>query len=337
MPRAGRSLDCGWRSMLSDLPWLHDSGSRLAQILSSQRLPAGLLLYGPRGLGRHRLACAVAQIRFCRHPGSGLKSCEECPACMQVRAGSHPDLLQVRPEAENSAIKIESIRDLSRRLALSSGSSGARIAIISPAERLSIAAANALLKTLEEPSPGVTLILVSNASGGLPATVLSRCQRVRVSPPSTESALRWLNQRQERTDWSIWLTLAGGAPLGALTLARTLPDDVSALLDSLIQVVNGRRDPLQFASQAAEWPLEQLIGLITWLLRVATRAWVHAPLPDSVWTRQIAQASHLADGRRLVRAWQEAHGLLAEIQGLNPALARERLILLTMQAFRSAR
>lgn len=246
-------------------------------------------------------------------------------------------MLQIRPETEKSAIKVELIRELSRRLALSSGSSGARIAIISPAERLSVAAANALLKTLEEPSPEVTLILVGNASGGLPATILSRCQRVRVSPPPAELALRWLNQRRERTDWPIWLTLAGDAPLGALALARTLPDDAAALVESLVQVVSGRRDPLQFASQAAEWPLEQLIGLVTWFLRVAARAWARAPLSDSAWTGKIVQASRLADGRRLVHAWQEAHRLLPEVQGLNPALARERLILLTMQAFRPAR
>lgn len=194
-----------------------------------ERLPHALLLKGPAGVGKRDLALALAQWLLCEEPGEA-GACGRCDACNWFSQGNHPDFRLVEPidpDAEESdkpakkggrQINVESIRAMTEFLTLSAHRGGWRTAVIHPAEHMNVAAANALLKTLEEPPPRVLLLLVTHQPGRLLPTVLSRCRQVAVKAPQTEEALTWLDAAGVATPRAV-LAEAGGAPLAALAYA----------------------------------------------------------------------------------------------------------------------
>ena len=212
------------------LPWQQDAWRALAARLSAAKLPHGLLITGQTGVGKQLFAAAFARLALCRDPKDD-RACGACNACAQFDAGSHPDFYHVSFEqrkgkaGEEGALKlnisVEQVRDLIGDLQLRSHQSGRKVAVIEPADGMSTAAANSLLKTLEEPPADTILLLVSSAPGRLPATIRSRCQVVALPAPETSQALAWLQARGTRDDWAILLAFCGGAPLAALDLAAT--------------------------------------------------------------------------------------------------------------------
>jgi DNA polymerase-3 subunit delta' len=132
----------------------------------------------------------------------------------------HPDLLVIRPPPEKATIRVEQIRGLIEFLHLKSHQGGARVVLIWPAEAMNPSAANSLLKTLEEPPPGSALVLVAPSAAALPATILSRCHRERISTPPREIARAWLESEHGEGPWDLLLEFAVGAPLEALALHR---------------------------------------------------------------------------------------------------------------------
>ncbi|MGH8224850.1 MAG: DNA polymerase III subunit delta' [Gammaproteobacteria bacterium] len=316
-----------------EFPWLADPWSRVARALEADRMPAGLLILGRPGLGRMQFAYAVARARLCLQPLPDASACGKCASCRQADAGAHPDLLTVQPEEDKKLISVDQIRELTPALALTAGNQGARCAVIFPAECLTGAAANALLKTLEEPQAGVTVILVADSAHNLPATVISRCLRLPVSPPPAEQALDWLANRSQRADWPLLLALAGGAPLAAERLAEELGDDVANRLQTLIAAAARRADPIAVADGFSKWPLARFANLIGWLAYALLRTSAGDVAPDASWPRAIAAAAAHADARRLSFAWREANRQANDVVSLNPALARERLVLLFVNAF----
>lgn len=320
--------------MSPDLPWLAESWRRAAVALRAGRLPAGLLILGRPGLGRGRLAEAIAAARLCGSATPAGGACGTCRDCRQVAAGTHPDLLRVAPEEEGQALRVDQIRELSRALSLTAGRGGARCAILNPADRLTESAANSLLKTLEEPPVGATLILVATGAGALPATVVSRCLRLAVAAPARGAALAWLRDVAPRADWATLLALAGGAPLAAQALAEAWPGGSEQMLDALVDAAAGRSDPLAAAAACAEWAPDRLAEVIAWLARGGLRLCTGAPAPDDGWPAALAAPARRADPRVFARLWRSAERLAADSKALNPALARERLILLFVDAFR---
>lgn len=213
------------------LPWQQDIWRSLVARLAEGKLPHALLITGEAGLGKTLLATAFARLALCRSPAAG-QACGSCASCAQFNAGAHADFSRIELEERDgkageegqlkSAISVDQIRDLIGNLQLSSSRHGGRkVALIEPAELMSISAANSLLKTLEEPPEDTLLLLVTAAPGRLPATVRSRCQSVGVAPPAAADALVWLQTRSPREDWPVLLAFCGGAPLAALALAAT--------------------------------------------------------------------------------------------------------------------
>ncbi len=211
---------------MTPYPWLQSAWNELTR--DRQRLPHALLLQGMRGVGKHQLAMSLAQWLLCEQP-QGATACGTCQSCNWLAQGGHPDLRLVEPLDEASEgetarrgrrlISVDAIRQAMQLLDLSSHQGGWRIVLITPAEAMNAAAANALLKTLEEPPPYVLLILVSHQPRRLPATVRSRCRKLTVPKPSRQIALQWLADRG-LDDAEAWLEEAGGAPLLALELAK---------------------------------------------------------------------------------------------------------------------
>ncbi len=158
----------------------------LSRYLDSGKVPPGLLFFGEEGIGKEKAADAFAAALLCRSRGPG-GACGGCADCRLLASGAHPNLLRVVPENRN--ILIDDIRRLQEELALKAFSDRPRVAVVVPADRMTVQAANALLKTLEEPPPATHLLLVSHRLSQLPPTIVSRCQKIPFSPlPADEVA-----------------------------------------------------------------------------------------------------------------------------------------------------
>ncbi|MEP7206856.1 MAG: DNA polymerase III subunit delta' [Casimicrobiaceae bacterium] len=208
------------------LPW-HAEPLRAVTGLGGA-MPHALLVHGLPGIGKHVFALHLAQALLCEARLPTGEACGACLGCRYVVVGQHPDLMRLELATLNDetgelemveGIAIERIRALIAFVQLTSHRGGAKVAVIAPAERMNLAAANALLKTLEEPPPGTHLILVSHQPGRLPATVVSRCRRFPLRPPSLGSARGWLHAQGVAAPDPV-LAQAGGAPLAALALAE---------------------------------------------------------------------------------------------------------------------
>lgn len=207
------------------LPW-QESVARDA-LVQRERWPHALLIHGRRGIGKHALALRFAQALLCEAPLPDRLACGQCAGCRYAVAGQHPDLMRlelVEVDTEEGGLKavetitIDRVRALIEFVQLTSHRQGAKVAVIAPAERMNAAAANALLKTLEEPPEATYLILVSDQPGRLPPTILSRCRQFAAPQPTEAEARAWL-AGQGIADPALALAQAGGAPLVALVHA----------------------------------------------------------------------------------------------------------------------
>ncbi len=211
----------GWQELL---PWQIEVAR---EALAAQATwPHALLLDGPRGIGKRTLAMNLARALLCESPGAEGFACGTCASCHYIAAGQHPDLQMVEPfviddDGEVKAqdpIPVDRIRALIEWAQLTSHRGRAKVAVIVPAESMNLPAANALLKTLEEPPPSTYLMLVTHQPGRVPATLRSRCRRMPAPRPATAAAEAWLEKQGVKSPL-LALAQAGGAPLAALELA----------------------------------------------------------------------------------------------------------------------
>lgn len=246
------------------LPWQQAPWADMQARRSSARLPHALLLCGIKGIGKRHFADVFTQALLCTQPGDGGQACQRCAACRWFQAGTHPDYRLLGPAEEGRAILVDQIRDLNSYFAFKSHHGGYKIAVIEPADSMNNAAANALLKTLEEPAPDTLLLLITHRPSRLPATIRSRCQRLTLTPPPAQQVEPWLREQlNAEADTALLLTLAGGAPLRALALAQgDAPGQRSALLEELEQLQQGQRDPV---ACAAAWVERGAASSLGWL------------------------------------------------------------------------
>jgi len=231
-----------------ELFWLAPQLGALRQARARSRLPHALLIQDAPGAGGDQLALLAAQVALC---SAADFPCGSCRDCQRAQAWSHPDLWYVAPEEDSRQIKVDQIRELNETLALSAHGSSASVAIISPADLLNVNAANALLKTLEEPRPGVLIVLVATVTARLPATVLSRCQRLPIRPPARAECAAWLRQQRGAGDWEAVLDVLGNAPLLALAAE---PGEVLALrAETEAQLEGALAGTIDLAAAAERW------------------------------------------------------------------------------------
>lgn len=221
-------------------PWHADHWTRLQARRERHALPHALLLSGPRGLGKRDFLQRFVRGLLCQNPSNG-DACGTCRSCLLVDAGTHPDYVSLsyglrKDGVQRSEIVVDQIRELSARLSTSSQFGGWQIASIDPADAMNAAAANALLKTLEEPASQTMLILLADEPWRMPATIRSRCQRIDFQLPSQADSLSWL-QSVGVSDAAGALTAAGGNPglariwadEGALAQRQEVRKDLAAL------------------------------------------------------------------------------------------------------------
>lgn len=234
-------------------PWHGSQWQRILSMADSGRLPHALLLSGPQGIGLTGFAACLTARLHCQRPPDGAVACGECRSCIQLAAGSHPDLFRAEPEEEGGTVKVESIRDLIDFIHLSSQYGGYKIAWIHPADAMNRSSANSLLKILEEPPGASLLMLITHQPSRLPITLRSRCQRLEFHPARDEDTLNWLaGQLPDAVrDPAEILELAGGAPLRALEFAD--PERLERREAMLHDLLNLRRGPVDPAQMAQRW------------------------------------------------------------------------------------
>ncbi len=251
--------------LATEYPWLRAALGRAATAIDSGRVPHAILILAHPGLGAVALADFFAASMLC---GNAPKPCGRCNACRLLVAEHHPDLHRVRREQDAQQIKVDQIRALIDSLSLTSFRGGYKVGIIENAESMNAAAANSLLKTLEEPAGDTLLLLVAARAHRLPPTIVSRCQRIAIDAPSTAQALEWLRGKGvSEAHARSALHLYPGAPLAALqadhaacaALARDMPATLQALAER-------SADASRVADQWAQsTPLLRLSWLETWV------------------------------------------------------------------------
>ena len=242
-------------------PWQDEVWKRLLGLRT--RLPNSLLLKGSQGIGKLDLALDFAKAMLCKAPLSSGLSCEDCSSCHWFSLESHPDFRYIQPDSMTASgdaaekeggkkasreISIDQIRALSSFINLSAHSGGYRIVLIHPAEAMNNNSANALLKSLEEPTDKLLFILVSHKPQQLLPTILSRSLSIAVPNPTLEQSASWL-RLQGIADPQTVLALAGFAPLSALHWATEGAEsgERKAMLEAVKQP--DRLDALALAEQ----------------------------------------------------------------------------------------
>ncbi len=310
------------------LPWLQKP---LTDALQSQRGHA-LLLHGAPGDGALQLAFTLAQAWLCE--ADGARPCGRCGSCHLVQAHGHPDLTVLLPETlrrehewplpddrvdserkPSKQIRVDDVRHLIDRVTRTSARGRGKVALLFPGEALNLQAANALLKTLEEPAPGTRLLLGSAEPARLLPTVRSRCQVMRLATPPADAAVAWLAGQgvNDPADARVLLAACSGRPLEALALLQAGVDARAwaALPAALAQ---GRVGAL------AGWPVPRVLDALYKLCHDATAVAAGAPpryFPADA-SLSKGQPALLADwSRELVRVARHAEhpwneGLLVE-------------------------
>lgn len=241
--------------------WLSDFAEQWRQRLASGRTPHAVMLTGPRGTGKRAAAAWLAASRVGQVE---LESLPEYP----VSVPEHPDVHWVKREEDRQGILIDQVRSLVADLALTSFEGLGKTTVIEPADAMNTAAANSLLKTLEEPAGDALLVLVVDRMGRLPATIVSRCQRIDIALPGQQVALEWLERYQPGEQWSEPLRAAGGAPLealraaGRMDLVRTLERDLGAVAEKSASALD----------VAARWAKEDPYEVLEWMSREIAEA-----------------------------------------------------------------
>jgi len=331
------------------LPWHLEPLRRL--VADRARLPHALLVHGPRGIGKGEFARALAASVLCEAPRGGI-ACGECPACHWFSQGNHPDYREVVPESEaddalrpaqdgadasedeapraekskSLVIKIEQVRALAEFVALTTHRAGHRVLVIRPAETLHPAAANALLKTLEEPPPATLIVLVSDQPARLLPTIRSRCRAVALAAPAADESLAWLRE-QRVDDPAAALAGAGGAPL----LARDFADPAEAEFRKRVIAELARpggANVLHFAASIDRAAVERFVyWMQTWVFDLVSRR-AGAPIRhhrgEAAALEARARSASTALLLDLDRELAEARRLV--VHPLNPRLLAEHLL-----------
>ena len=227
-----------------NLIWLNEFSQSWLDCSRQNRVPHAVLLLGPVGTGKRAAAAWMAMQRLRPDPLSELPT-------FPYKVLQHADLRWITTPEDKQSIGIEQIRGLVAELSLTSYEGAGKVAVIEPANAMTVNSANSLLKTLEEPPGDTLLILVADRVGHLPATIFSRCQRIDFPAPAEDQALQWLDRVRPGAAWIEALRSSGGAPLAALQALDEL--DTHAAMGRDLQVLgNGQGSAIEIAARWAK-------------------------------------------------------------------------------------
>jgi DNA polymerase-3 subunit delta' len=317
-------------------PWLRTTWAELWARRQADRMPHALLLAGPQGLGKRTFASALMQALLCEQPGTEGFACGHCRACRLLAAQTHADGIRITFGLRDNGklrteIIVEQIRALCESITRTAGRGGWRVVLIDPADALNRNAANALLKTLEEPEAKVLIVLLADQPGRLPATIISRCQRIVITLPSRDLALNWLKQQgiDDRVA-SESLALADGNPGEALGLAAPAARE---RLDEVVTDIEAIAAGHETYAIASRWADEHADGRLRTLARLLTAA-LRPVQPDTAPAiLRLHQVLAQADFVRLNAAWEQSNFARSQ---LDASLRKDLQILEVLQRLRGS-
>jgi DNA polymerase-3 subunit delta' len=214
--------------------------NRLHKLVEIDRLHACLLFEGPRSVGKATTALWLAALANCEAEDTSARPCGGCWTCRQIPKGQHPDIIQIGLDPSKTApiISVAQARAVISQLTVKPFHARRRFVIIDPADSMTAEAANALLKTFEDPPSQTHFVLVSSAPASLLLTVRSRSQRVRFAPAQQAEIQAWLEEQSIEQPAEV-ARLSEGCPGRALTMDLEGVDDWRHARDALTDAVGG--------------------------------------------------------------------------------------------------
>ena len=302
-------------------PWHESVWDGFNQSIEQGRLAHALMLSGPQGIGKERLAMALAQRLLCTAEMSKY-ACGSCKSCQLMMAGNHPDLSIIEPEDEGKKILIEPVRKLCTRLSKTAQQGGWKVAVIMPAEAMNISASNALLKSLEEPQGKTLLILVSHRPSMVSATIRSRCQKTNLALPDRQVATQWLADITGNPEQSeATLDLATGRPLLALDYLQSDSLEARQQIENIVERLrHGDMSALDAAQQCHKQNSDLMLG---WFMD-----YLHRLVTGELQNNLNPGLFEFSDKLRSARSW------VLSGSNPNPQLLWEELFMDWLQAFR---
>ena len=276
----------------------------LWQTVVKQRLPHALMLAGVKGTDKGAFASYLSQAILCQQIDAQGVVCGKCHSCRLVANRAHPNILWIEPEKTGQAIKIDQVRLVTEFIGQTSLQGEFRMAIIHPADAMNTNAANALLKTLEEPSSGALLILIHDLNGRLPATIASRCQRVSFAPPSREQVLARMMEQSERDE----------------------------VLQSLNALLEGKSDAITLAAQFAKYDAMMVLDFCLSYLLDMIKLQMGGEVSDLANQDQIEALviakgkTHLAANTELLESLRRLRAAISQGLNLNKQLVFETIL-----------
>ena len=280
------------------LPWLEPTLEHLEAARRAGTLGHAWLIAGPSGVGKLNLALALAQRLFGDQAAHAPLDADAALTALAARhepIDRHPDLHWLHPEEDRQTISVDQVRDVVEAFTLTALRGGAKVAVVEPAEAMTTAAANALLKTLEEPAAGGYLLLLSHQPGRLAATIRSRCQRVELRAPDTQSVAEWL-----RVEPAVVLDAQRSVGTAPLSLAAAIRGNDYSLFNKLESDLTGiSQDQVDPLAVAQAWAKGDTALALHWLRRR-----VHAELKSRLASSNASTEVTVPGAAALHNAWR---------------------------------
>jgi DNA polymerase-3 subunit delta' len=314
-------------------PWLRPALERLESAHAARRLGHAWLIAGPPGVGKLNLALVFARrLLERRRTGDELPDLAPPDAVAALRdrhapADHHPDLHWLFPEEGKTAVSVEQVRDAAAALNLKAHAGGSKVVLLEQADGMTTAAANALLKTLEEPSADTYLLLLADQPNRLPATIRSRCQRLLVGRPTRATIAGWIGVAPERFA-EVWV-LTGGSPMQIAALIDGDKINETRSLSRQLELIS--EDKIALQTVADSWSKADPELALTWVTRELHRE-IRTRLASTSVTDREPVALHNAwrdlTLRRLFDQYDKADRLLDQLgSGINVELGLQALLL----------
>jgi len=246
-------------------PWQIEQWQQALRYLENNHLAHAVLISGAADIGKLEFCLAYIQRLNCTSPGAEGYACGQCKDCRLFLARNHPDMRLINVEenddqAKTDAIKIDDIRELNQFMNLSRQQAKFKVVCINNAEYMNINAANALLKTLEEPSDNTVLFLISSKAESLLPTIKSRCQKWKFTLPDRKISLQWLASESKHEDWEVLLSASGCRPLHALALFETgLGEARSSFFEQIGKLIHGKQKVTEISASLQNEDLGRLV------------------------------------------------------------------------------
>lgn len=308
-------------------PWLNKIYRPIINAYQQGKGHHALLIHALDGNGADALCYAISRWLMCQSP-DGLKSCGHCHSCRLMLAGTHPDHTVLSPEKGKTSISVDAVRKLIEKLSSHSQQGGAKVVWIPNTEALTDAAANALLKTLEEPAQSTFFILQCQRPETLLATLRSRCFYHYLAVPDSDSAWFWLHKNFPQVPYSDAVTalrLSQGAPVAAAKLLETTHWQQRQQFCHALSAALQQQDMLSLLPALNQ---EGMITRLYWLMGLLTDAMKYQQGAAEFCSNQdqlplIAQLANIQAPSQLLAAfdkWQACHHQLLTVTSLNQEL-----------------